>query len=83
MYLNKVWGEQEAGGTSVLYISNVDLSFLTRRPATWAPTPLPRDHRHAMHAVPFAFTGALAPMAGLNWIIDRRDEAAGRRDKSR
>ena len=25
-----------------------------------------------MNAVPFAFTGALATMAGLNWIIGRR-----------
>ena len=34
-YVNKVWGEHELGGTSVLYISNVDLSFLRRstRPA--------------------------------------------------
>jgi hypothetical protein len=25
-----------------------------------------------MHAVPFAFTGVVAGMAGLNWIINRR-----------
>ena len=26
----------------------------------------------AMNAVPFAFTGVLAAMAGLNWIVGRR-----------
>ena len=29
LYVDKVWGEQDVGGTSVLYISNVDLSFLS------------------------------------------------------
>jgi hypothetical protein len=27
-----------------------------------------------MHAVPFAFTGVVAAMAGLNWIVNRRIE---------
>lgn len=70
-YIDKVWGEEEAGGTSVLYISNVDLSFLTEgRPL--GSTPMPQHTAAAMHAVPFAFTGVVAVMAGLNWIIGRR-----------
>jgi len=28
-YINKVYGEFEVGGTSVLYISDIDLEFLT------------------------------------------------------
>lgn len=69
--IDKVWGEQDAGGTSVLYMSNVDLSLLVpgKPPGT---TPLPETTSLAMHAVPFAFTGAVALMAGVKWIIDRR-----------
>lgn len=64
-------GESEAGGTSVLYVSNVDLSFLIPSRAVGA-TPLPETTAVAMEAVPFAFTGVVAAMAGFNWIIDRR-----------
>ena len=68
-YVNKVWGEHDAGGTSVLYISNVDLSFLTAGHAIGA-RPLPETTAIAMEAVPFAFTGVMACMAGL--IMDHR-----------
>jgi len=78
-YIKKVWGEREAGGASVLLISNVDLSFLTEDHSLGAQ-PLPETTATAMHAVPFAFTGVLAVMAGLNWIIDRR--TARQRDRS-
>lgn len=70
-YANHVWGEFEVGGTSVLYISNVDLSFLTQGHKLDS-TPLPERTEVAMHAVPFVFTGVVAAMAGLNWIIGRR-----------
>ncbi|HTQ57092.1 MAG TPA: 4Fe-4S dicluster domain-containing protein [Bryobacteraceae bacterium] len=70
-YVPKVWGEEDAGGTSVLYISDIDLSFLSGN-HTLDPTPLPERTSLAMHAVPFAFVGVLGGMAGLNWIIRRR-----------
>jgi formate dehydrogenase iron-sulfur subunit len=70
-YVNKVWGEQEVGGTSVLYVSNVDLSFLTGGRALGTKA-LPAATAPAMEAVPFVFTGVLTVMAGLSWIIDRR-----------
>jgi formate dehydrogenase iron-sulfur subunit len=70
-YIDKIWGERDLGGTSVLYVSDVDLSFLTaQNPAGSAP--LPETTALAMHAVPFAFTGVVAAMAGLSWIINRR-----------
>ncbi len=71
LYQGKVWGEDEVGGTSVLYISNVDLTFLTHGEHL-GDTPMPRTTRLAMDAVPFAFSGVLAGMAGLYWIIGRR-----------
>ena len=70
-YINKVWGERDAGGSSILYISNVDLSFLTEGHSLGSK-PLPARTALAMDAVPFAFTGVLATMAALGWIIDRR-----------
>ncbi len=70
-YIDKIWGEHDLGGTSVLSISNVDLSFLApQHPAGNAP--LPKTTAIAMDAVPFVFTGVVGAMAGLNWIIRRR-----------
>ncbi len=70
-YIDKVWGETEVGGSSVLYISNVDLSFLTQG-QTFDAAPMPQRTAAAMNAVPFAFTGMLGVMAGLHWIAERR-----------
>ncbi len=75
-YIAKVWGEHDAGGTSVLYISNTNISFLTRGQVLGS-TPAPETTRLAMHAVPFVFTGVVAGMAGLRWIIDRRMKLDG------
>ncbi len=74
-YLDAVWGEREAGGTSVLYISNVDLSLLARGHKL-SGEPLPRTTRAAMQAVPFAFTGVVALMAGVHWIGERRKKVS-------
>jgi formate dehydrogenase iron-sulfur subunit len=71
VYMKNIWGETDAGGSSVLYVSNVDLSFLTgNRPIPSAA--LPAKTAEAMEAVPFAFCGVLAFMGGVNWIIERR-----------
>ncbi|MGB9105731.1 MAG: 4Fe-4S dicluster domain-containing protein [Terriglobales bacterium] len=71
LYIHTVWGEHDVGGSSVLYISNVDLSLLTGGQALGA-RPLPSTTATAMEAVPFTFCGVLALMAGVHWIIDRR-----------
>jgi formate dehydrogenase iron-sulfur subunit len=71
LYVDHVWGEHEVGGTSVLYVSNVDLSFLSGEGSVGS-TPLPATTAAAMKVVPFVFTGVVACTAGLGWIIDRR-----------
>lgn len=73
-YIPKVWGEHEFGGTSVLYLSDIDLSFLAYGSST---TPLPATTDLAMKAVPFAFVGMGGAMYGINWIIKRRMRLAG------
>jgi formate dehydrogenase iron-sulfur subunit len=70
-YRDKVWGERDLGGTSVVSISNADLSFLNGQHAAGA-TPLPETTEIAMQSVPFAFTAVVAGMAGVNWIVNRR-----------
>jgi formate dehydrogenase iron-sulfur subunit len=70
-YLGKVWGETEVGGTSVLYISDIDLSFLTYGEHL-GNKPLLQTTSLAMKAVPFTFLGVGAAMAGLYWVIGRR-----------
>lgn len=75
VYVQKVWGEHDAGGSSVLYVSNVDLSFLTEGRRIGS-NPLPAATAPAMEAVPFVFTGVMATMAGIGWVIDRRMKLA-------
>jgi len=70
-YINKVWGEHDFGGTSVLYLSDIDLGFLSYGSGT-DMTPLPSRTALAMNAVPYAFAGMGGVMYGLNWIIKRR-----------
>lgn len=74
-YLDRVWGESEVGGTSVLYISDVpldapglqkDLGSASLPLKTWA----------ALRQVPGTFLGVGACMYGLYWIIERRQRLA-------
>jgi formate dehydrogenase iron-sulfur subunit len=71
VYIDKVWGETEAHGSSVLYVSNVDLALLTGGQPL-PNDPLPEKTALAMGAVPYAFCGVLAAMGCINWVIARR-----------
>jgi formate dehydrogenase iron-sulfur subunit len=76
LYINRVWGEHEVGGTSILYLSDIDLGFLSYKPQL-GTQPLPSTTSTAMKSVPFAFVGMGAAMLGLNWIIQRRIKLNG------
>jgi len=78
-YIHRVWGEHEVGGTSVLYISDIDLGFMSYQP-NLGPEPLPQTTSVAMNSVPFAFVGMGAAMLGLNWIIQRRNKLKSEKD---
>jgi formate dehydrogenase iron-sulfur subunit len=74
-YIDHIWGEHEVGGTSTLYISDVDLA-----PAKW-PADLgterrPELARAVLHTVPFSFVGVAAVMYGIHWTFERRKEVA-------
>ena len=74
-YIPHIWGEHEVGGTSVLYISDVDLQA-----AAW-PAALPRQAvpelaTKVLGTVPATFLTVGAAMAGIHWVVRRRDKRA-------
>jgi len=72
-YIDHVWGEHELGGSSVLYISHVDLSFLAWQDPKWlGQGALPDLTWAALRKVPAEFIGMGVLMTGIWWVIDRR-----------
>jgi len=82
-YIDRVWGEHDFGGTSVIYISDVDLGPTLRMPdaeelerlrvpeLTNASIP---DQVHGwVMFTPIQFFGVGAALAGL-WVLKRRSE---------
>ncbi len=70
LYLNRVWGEHEFGGASVLYVSNANLEKVGFPSQDTAPI---TDHTEALiHKTPIIGGTVMASMIGLNWIIKRR-----------
>ncbi|MFH1738586.1 MAG: 4Fe-4S dicluster domain-containing protein [bacterium] len=65
--------DYEAGGTCVLYVSDVDLRPLYDGRDLRGQPALPTTTATAMTSVPFTFVGVGAVMGGLNWIIKRRE----------
>ena len=69
-YLPRIWGEEEYGGTSVLYLSDVDLDCMGW-PADES-VPIPEITEPLITRTPHIGLGVLAGLFGLKWIIDRR-----------
>ena len=72
-YKNKVYGEFEVGGTSVIYISDIPLGFLGWKDDL-GKQPLPELTWAALSKVPAEFIGMGALMTGIFWIIERRNK---------
>jgi len=70
-YIDKVFGETEVGGTSVIYISDVPLDFLAFKPEL-DDQPLPELTWAALSKVPAIVAGVGGVMTGVWWIIGRR-----------
>ncbi len=71
-YVNHIYGEKEAGGTSNLYVSPVPFAMLGF--PLLSPEPIGRYAEVAMRAVPPTIVGVAAAMAGVYWIIQRREK---------
>jgi len=70
-YIDHVYGEHEAGGTCVLYVSNVPLDFLGFRERVGVD-PLSTYTWDWMAKVPTIGLGVAAAMSGVYWTIHRR-----------
>jgi formate dehydrogenase iron-sulfur subunit len=70
-YVQKVFGEHEAGGTSMLYVSDVPLGFLSWKPGLGAQA-LPKLTWAALKKVPPTILLMGGLMAGIYWFIGRR-----------
>jgi formate dehydrogenase iron-sulfur subunit len=75
-YRRTVWGEQEIGGTSVLYVSDIDLSFLAVNGQPLGRDPLPDATAPALRAVPLVFGGVATLMTATYLVIERRRRLA-------
>ncbi len=70
-YIQKVFGEVEVGGASVLYLSDISLGFLGWRPEM-GTTPLPDLTWRALSKVPPVILGMGGLMTAVWWVIGRR-----------
>jgi formate dehydrogenase iron-sulfur subunit len=71
-YVHHVYGEHEAGGTSVLYLSGVpfaELGFLEVGDESPA-----HANEEVMHATPTVAAGMMLALSGIYWTIKRRNE---------
>ncbi len=81
-YLNHIWGEHEVGGTSLLYISDVDLGE-AGWPASLGNQARPPLARKVLHTVPYTFVGVAAAMYGIQWTFARRQQVAAAEAETR
>jgi len=73
-YVKRIYGSEEAGGTSVLYISDVPFEKLGFKPI--AQQPLPTLTASALGDTPTVFVIGGAVLSGLYWITQRRTAVA-------
>ncbi len=71
MYVPQVIGEHEIGGTSVIYLSDIPLDFLTFNNEMGNLPPSDLSWK-ALKLTPAIAGGVVFSMAGLKWIIQRR-----------
>ena len=71
IYIDHIYGEHEAGGTSVMYISHVPFEELGL-PTNLGDEPISENAEAAMFATPIAAAGLIAGLTGFYWIMKRR-----------
>ena len=76
-YVDHVYGKEEAGGTSLLYISPVPFEELGMPELGSAP--IQEDAEHLMDkATPAVLVGMLVGLSGIYWVVKRRQEMMGK-----
>lgn len=71
-YVDHIYGENEAGGTSWLYLSPVPFELLGLPALDSEPVTV--DVERAMGAVPPVLLGVAALMSGVYWLVKRREK---------
>ena len=74
-YVNHIYGEHEAGGSSVLLLSSVPFEQFGL-PTNLGETPLPYLTGDIIHHVPQVATVGWAVLGGIWWITNRREAVA-------
>jgi formate dehydrogenase iron-sulfur subunit len=69
-YLPRVWGEQAWGGTSVMYVSDVNLDDVGF--GSGERQAIPRTTDPVIHATPYVALSVAVSTTGLRWIVRRR-----------
>jgi formate dehydrogenase iron-sulfur subunit len=75
-YIQKVWGEKEVGGTSVIYISDVEINLTDLDEPIQETAPLPHRTTKILHQMPLVFCLMAGAMGGINWVVRRRQKLA-------
>ncbi len=76
-YVDHVYGKDEAGGTSLLYISQVPFEEMGMPELGSAP--IQEDTEDIMtKATPAVLVGALVGLGGIYWVVKRRQEMMGK-----
>ncbi len=75
-YIQKIWGETEVGGTSVLYISDVEINLTDLAQPVSDTAPMPHRTTKILHQMPLVFGLMAGTMGGINWVIRRRQKLA-------
>jgi formate dehydrogenase iron-sulfur subunit len=74
-YVQKIYGEHEAGGTSVLFLSPVPFEQLGL-PVNLTSEPLPLTTFRVLSKIPAVVGAGAAVLTGLYWITKRKQEVA-------
>ncbi|HMD85573.1 MAG TPA: 4Fe-4S dicluster domain-containing protein [Terriglobia bacterium] len=79
-YFQRVYGKEEVGGTSVLYLSAVPFEQLGL-PANLPRDPLPLLTFRVLSKIPYVVTLGGMLLGGIWWITNRREEVAKEESK--
>jgi formate dehydrogenase iron-sulfur subunit len=72
-YIHRIWGEHEVGGTSVLYLADIDLGFLGWK-ADLGNHPLPQLTWDILTKMPAVFLGIGGLLAAVYWLGERKNK---------
>ena len=80
-YLNHIWGQKEYGGTSLLFISDIDITGIGWPNQT--SVPVPEHTQPLIEKTPVIGLTVGGFLIGLNWLVKRKNELAAENNKTK